>query len=98
MALVTEPTAFGLHDLTLAVEMVRALHLPMGIVINRADMGDDRVERYCATERLPIIGRLPHDRRVAEAYARGVLAIEAVPEMTLSFLAIAAAIFAGVAK
>jgi len=90
--LVTEPTAFGLHDLTLAVEMVRALNLPVGIVINRADMGDDRVERYCATEALPVLGCLPHDRRVAEAYARGVLAVDAVPEMAAVYHTLADAI------
>jgi len=91
--LVTEPTAFGLHDLILAVEMVRALQLPLGIVINRADMGDDRVERYCLTEHLPILGRLPHDRHIAEAYARGVLAVDAVPAMTAAIQALATAIF-----
>jgi len=91
--LVTEPTAFGLHDLMLAVEMVRALKLPTGIVINRADMGDDRVERYCATECLPILERWPHDRRVAEAYARGMLAVEAIPDMATSIQALANAIF-----
>lgn len=90
--LVTEPTAFGLHDLTLAVEMVRALTLPVGIIINRADMGDDRVERYCATEALPVLGRLPHDRRVAEAYARGVLAVDAAPEMAAVYQTLADAI------
>ncbi len=95
--MVTEPTAFGLHDLMLAVEMVRALQLPTGIVINRADMGDDRVERYCATEGLPILGRVPHDRRVAEAYARGVLAVDAVPEMAVSVQPLADAIFQEVA-
>jgi len=95
--LVTEPTAFGLHDLMLAVEMVRALQLPTGIVINRADMGDDRVECYCATEGLPILGRLPHNRRVAEAYARGMLAVEAVPDMATSIQALANAIFQEVA-
>jgi MinD superfamily P-loop ATPase len=96
--LVTEPTAFGLHDLTLAVEMVRALRLPVGIVINRADMGDDRVEQYCADESLQILGRLPHDRRVAEAYARGMLAVDALPELDTVYQALAEAILQGVAR
>ena len=90
--LVTEPTAFGLHDLTLAVAMARALALPVGIVINRAGMGDDRVEAYCAREGLPVLARLPHDRRVAEAYARGVLAVDAVPETAAAFHALAAVV------
>jgi len=96
--LVTEPTAFGLHDLTLAVEMVRALGLRVGIVINRADMGDDRVEQYCAREALPVLCRLPHDRRVAEAYARGELAVEAMPEMAVEYQELAHAICQEVAR
>ena len=37
--LVTEPTPFGLNDLKLAVEMVRAMKLALGVVINRAGLG-----------------------------------------------------------
>ena len=90
--LVTEPTAFGLHDLTLAVEMARALHRPMGVVLNRADMGDDRVERYCAAEGIPVWGRIPHDRRIAEAYSRGDIAVDVLPETRLYFTIIMEAI------
>ena len=45
--LVTEPTPFGLNDLKLAVEMVRALKLPFAVVINRADVGDGDTKAYC---------------------------------------------------
>ena len=45
--LVTEPTPFGLHDLDLAVQTVRKMKLPFGVVINRSDSGDDRVREYC---------------------------------------------------
>ncbi|MDD2337819.1 MAG: ATP-binding protein, partial [Geobacteraceae bacterium] len=41
--LVTEPTPFGLHDLRLAVDMVRELAIPFGVVVNRMGVGDDRV-------------------------------------------------------
>jgi MinD superfamily P-loop ATPase len=44
--LVTEPTPFGLHDLTLAVETVRKLKLPFGVLINRSDTGDERVVEH----------------------------------------------------
>lgn len=77
--LVTEPRPFGLHDLNLAVEMVRQFGLPTGVVINRAGIGDERVERYCQPEGLPVWVRIPEERRVAEAYSRGELACEAVP-------------------
>lgn len=78
--LVTEPTPFGLHDLTLAVETVRELGLPFGVAVNRTDIGDDRVHRYCAAEAVPILAEIPDDRRIAEAYSQGTPAVIALPE------------------
>lgn len=78
--LVTEPTPFGLHDLGLAVDMVRYLGLPFGVVINRSGAGDDRVHRYCRRENIHVLLEIPDDRRIAEAYSRGELMVEALPE------------------
>jgi len=78
--LVTEPTPFGLYDLTLAVKMVQSLKLPAAVVLNRCDIGDDRVARYCESRNIPILAELAEDRRVAEAYARGRLAYDEVPD------------------
>jgi MinD superfamily P-loop ATPase len=72
--LVTEPTPFGLNDLKLAVEMVRSLRLPLGVVINRADTGDRYTLEYCETHQIPIFAEIPDDRRMAEAYSCGDLA------------------------
>ncbi len=83
--LVTEPTPFGLHDLTLAVATVRRLDHPFGVVINCEGIGDDRVCRYCRDEAIPLLGGIPHDRRIAEAYAAGILAVAAVPDMVPIF-------------
>jgi MinD superfamily P-loop ATPase len=84
-ALVTEPTPFGLHDLTLAVEMVRELRIPFGVVINRLGMGDDRVHAFCRREGVPLLLEIPDDRRIAEAYSQGSMIIDAVPEYRSSF-------------
>ena len=84
--LVTEPTPFGLNDLKLAVEMLRQLRIRHGVVINRADSGDRRVLDYCEAEAIPVLLELPDDRRVAAAYSRGQLALEAVPEWRPLFL------------
>jgi MinD superfamily P-loop ATPase len=80
VVLVTEPTPFGLHDLKLAVEMVRQLGIPFGVVVNRMGIGDDRVQVFCVQEGVPILVEIPDDRRIAEAYSRGSLIIEALPE------------------
>ncbi len=84
--LVTEPTPFGLHDLKLAVDTVRALHVPFGVAINRVGIGDDRVQRYCAAEQIPVLLEISDDRRIAEAYSRGQLIVDALPEYRAQFV------------
>ena len=86
--LVTEDTPFGLNDLELAVDMVRALGIPLGVFINRADLGDGRVKSYCQKEGVPLLGELPHDRRIAEVYSRGEIVIEKIPEYRELFLSL----------
>ena len=80
--LVTEPTPFGLHDLKLAVEMVRTLGLPFGVVINRAECGDSETHQWCAAEGIPVLAEIPDDRDIAEAYSRGELMCSALPDYT----------------
>ena len=78
VVLVTEPTPFGLNDLKLAVEMVRALKLPFGVAVNRAGSGETETHDYCRRQGIEILAELADDRRVAEAYSRGAVACEAV--------------------
>ncbi len=78
--LVTEPTPFGLHDLTLAVDMIRELHIPFAVIVNRMGSGDNRVHDFCEKEKIPIFIEIPDDRRIAEAYSRGILMVDALPE------------------
>lgn len=83
--LVTEPTAFGLHDLILAVALVRSMKLPFGVVLNRAGMGDERVERYLEKEGVALLARLPHSREAARVGADGRLLVEALPSMRAAY-------------
>ncbi|MDX9715301.1 MAG: ATP-binding protein [Dissulfurispiraceae bacterium] len=89
VVLVTEPTPFGLNDLRLAVDMVRQLNLPFGVVINRSGAGDDRVHAYCHAESIPLLMEIPDDRKIAEAYSRGSLIIESLPEYRALFKGLA---------
>ncbi len=84
--LVTEPTPFGLHDLKLAAGAVKILDIPCGLVINRSDMGDDRVREYAAGQGMPILMDIPFDRKIAEAYSRGEMLVEVMPEWKEKFL------------
>ncbi len=78
--LVTEPSPFGLYDLELAVGAVNILGIPCGLVINRSDMGDDRVKDYANSEGIPILMEIPFDRKIAESYSRGEMIVESMPE------------------
>ncbi|MDD5557431.1 MAG: ATP-binding protein [bacterium] len=93
--LVTEPTPFGLNDLALAVEMVRALDVPMGVVINQADIGGGAVRDYCAAAGIPVLLEIPHDRRIATNYARGIPAFRAGEAYARLFLDLQAAVWGG---
>lgn len=83
--LVADPTPFSLHDLKLAVAMVRELGLPCGVIINRA--GEDLVglSRYCQDEGLPVLLSLPDDRQIAEVVSKGQLVAPCLPEYGLLF-------------
>ena len=86
--MVTEPTPFGLHDLKLAVGAVQLLGIPCGLVINSSDIGDDRVKVYAEQENIPILMEIPFDRKIAEAYSRGELLVEVMPEWKERFSAL----------
>ncbi len=76
LLLVTEPTSFGLHDLTLMVELARDLNVPMAVVLNRVGTGGSDVAGYCQSEGIPVIARFPFDRAVAACYAEGGLLVD----------------------
>jgi len=84
--LITEPTPFGLNDLKLAVGVVKKLGVPAGVVINRANMGDESIHRYCREEGIPILLEIPFEERFAKVYARGKLLCEEYLEMQEQFL------------
>jgi MinD superfamily P-loop ATPase len=82
--LITEPTPFGLHDLKLAVETMRELHKPFGVVVNRYGIGNDEVIHYCLNEQIPLLAKIPNSRRIAEMYASGRLIYREVPEVKMA--------------
>jgi len=83
--LVTEPTPFGLNDLILAVEVLRKLKIHFGVVINRADLGNNKTEEYCQKENIPVLMRIPFKKEIAMAYSKGESMVKAFPEYKKDF-------------
>ncbi len=83
--LVTEPTPFGLNDLALAIEAVRKLNIPSGVVLNRAGIGDAGVPEYCQKENIPILLTIPLDTEIARLYSCGVPLVEGMPQWKSRF-------------
>lgn len=79
IALVTEPTPFGVNDLKLVVEAFKPLNKPMGVIVNRAGVGDDAVYNYCVSANLPILAKIPFAKEIAAAYSEGKVISEISP-------------------
>lgn len=83
--LVAEPTPFSFNDLQLTVESIQRLEKPIGVVINRADIGNNDVEKFCEKAEIPILAKIPYDKQVSEYYSNGALVYDKVAHITYSF-------------
>lgn len=83
--LVAEETPFGLNDLTLTVEALKKLDVPMGIVINRAEGGKGIIDKYAELEKIEIMQRIPFSREAAKVCAKGLFLVDEIPEMKALF-------------
>ena len=72
IVLVTEPTPFGMHDLSMAVEVVKRLGIPHGIVVNKHIEGNELARQYSQKSGIPILLEIPFSRNIAELYSRGI--------------------------
>jgi len=78
--LVTESTPFGLHDLKLAVDVIRHMYIPFGVIINRDGVGDKKVELYCQNEKIPVLMKIPHSEEIAQLYSKGIPFVNELPD------------------
>lgn len=79
--LVAEPTPFGLNDLKITVETMKLLERDFAVVINRDGMGNDELEKYCHSNGISIIAKIPYSRKAAELYSAGHLMLDGIPEV-----------------
>lgn len=74
--LVTEPTPFGLHDLEIAVKLVRKIGIPFGIVLNKASDSSRLIHEFCQNEGIELLMEIPFSKEIAEAYSKGTLLVQ----------------------
>ncbi|PLW95466.1 MAG: (4Fe-4S)-binding protein [Marinilabiliales bacterium] len=86
--LVTEPTWFGLNDLKLAVDVVKGMKKPFGVVINRAGDGEDPVSEYLREEGIDLLAKIPFDRRIATWYSEGKIPVLESSDLHRTFYSI----------
>ncbi|MBE0641128.1 MAG: 4Fe-4S binding protein [Bacteroidales bacterium] len=88
VVLVTEPTPFGLSDLQQSVQTLRHMNKSMGVIINRAGLGNDAVHEWLQQEGIPLLLEIPFDKQIAAAYSNGRLIAQEQPEMEEAFAAL----------
>lgn len=85
VALVTEPTPFGLNDLKLSAETLQAMGKPFGVIVNRAGLGDNAVYTWLKENNIPLLLEIPFDKEIAMVYSRGGLIAKELPEYRKQF-------------
>lgn len=93
--LVAEPTPFGLYDLKLATDVVRRMGIPFGIVINKSNEHDAIIDTWAKENAVSVLSRVPEDVRIAQAYSRGEIIVETLPETEAYFAPVADLIYEG---
>lgn len=85
VVLVTEPTPFGLSDLKQTVETLKTMNKEMGVVVNRAGIGNREVYQYLEDESIPLLGEIPFDKEIALCYSEGKIAVKDIPSLNVEF-------------
>jgi len=76
---VTEPSLSGLHDMERVYELTVHFGIRAGCCINKYDINRDNseaIEKWCREHSVPVLGRIPFDRSIAESVVRGIPYVE----------------------
>jgi len=74
--LVTEPTPFGLHDLKIAVQLIKKMGIPYGVVVNKASADNMSIQEYCDENHIEVLMEIPYSQEIAQAYSNGILPVQ----------------------
>ncbi len=76
---VTEPTQSGLHDLKRVLGLAAHFKVSACVCINKWELNEEmsgEIEKFCSTQSVPVVGRVPFDETVVESLVQGVPVIK----------------------
>jgi MinD superfamily P-loop ATPase len=82
VAVVTEPTVSGVHDMERVLDLAEHFGVPTVVIINKSDLNEeqaDRIERMSVARNSRVIGRIPFDEAVNDSLMRGKRIIDYDP-------------------
>ena len=82
---VTEPTPFGLNDMIQIIGLLRKLDIKFGVIINKENLGDKRIEDFCKRNNIPILMKIPFLKKISSQNAEGLALTEILPEYKEKF-------------
>ena len=68
--IVTEPSFAAISDMLRVLEVCRCFDVPAAVCINRFDLDlhhTRTIEDFCHQQSIPLVGKIPFERTVAEA-------------------------------
>ncbi len=81
VVLITEPTPFGLSNLVQSVDTLKTMGKKYGVVVNRAELGNDKIYKYLEENNIPLLLEIPYDREIAKHYSKADIPAKFMPEL-----------------
>ena len=83
--LVTESTPFGLHDLKIAIKLVKKMEIPFGVFLNKSSKEDMSIQNYCNENGINLLMEIPYSEEIAKKYSKGILPVKYNNELKENF-------------
>jgi len=85
--IVVEPTLSGIHDMERAQGLLNHFKIPSLVCVNKYDLNEEntsRIEEFCSSNGVKLVGKIPFDPVVTEAMVAGKPVLEYSPGSSIS--------------
>ncbi len=85
--IVVEPTLSGIHDMERALGLLNHFKISSLVCVNKYDLNEEntsRIEEFCRSNGVDVVGKVPFDPIVTEAMVAGKPVVEYSPESRVS--------------